>query len=506
MLTPPRGLEQNEELWAAGDIASETSTYFPCDALFRGFSTFLLLSSLVCSLAALGAESHSRGIEEELAKGDRFLTQGRFAEAVNVFTRLKQSHLKDARPYFYLGMALSQMGRVTAAASELNEAVRLDPTKPEYRLFQSDVLTRLGHKTLALGAIAIFKGNQAANRLTTAWLWLLSDVYYRLEQNDDALRILEILSKRNPDDPRNDLNRGQVYVFKGNQDLARRFFEKSIERNPSNNAQAYFELGKILHQKDEMALAKNALLQAVKQEGKSAEYLEKLAVVCLARNEVDEAIEYLRRAEAAGPKLPEIYYNLGRAYQKKGDRTKAEDYLKKFAEATSTQRNKKNRSRESGNLISLGEKQMDQGDKAQARAAFEQALQVDPENWDAHGFLAEMLLESGDLELAKPHLLKMQELDADSVVGNFLMATYWYRCKDLEKALHYADRAKSSQPDNSELRNLLGNIYSGIGREKDALHEYEAAVRLSPDRSDYRQNLEVLRSRTLKTNSESKGR
>jgi hypothetical protein len=39
--------------------------------LFRGFSAFLLLSSLVCSPAALDAESHSRGIEEELARVDR---------------------------------------------------------------------------------------------------------------------------------------------------------------------------------------------------------------------------------------------------------------------------------------------------------------------------------------------------------------------------------------------------------------------------------------------------
>jgi tetratricopeptide (TPR) repeat protein len=468
-------------------------------------SYWMFLAMLYCPIA-LRSEIDSNRIEDEVAHGTKLITQRRFAEATEVFNRLKQVHPKDARPYFYLGMTLSQTGRVSAAASELSEAVRLDPTKPEYRLFQADVLTRLGHRALALEAIALFKSNKAANQLTTAWLWLLSDVYYRLEQNDDALRILEILSKRNPNDPRNDLNRGQVYMVKGNQELAQRFFEKSIERNPSNNAQAYFELGKILHQKDEMTLAKNALLVAVKQEGTNCEYLEKLAVVCLARNELDEAIEYLRRAEPAGTRLPEIYYNLGRAYQKKGDRAKAEDYLKKFGEATSKQRNKKNRSREAGNLISLGEKQMDQGNKAQARVAFEQALQVDPENWDAHGYLAEMLLESGDLELAKPHLLKMEELDPDAVVGNYLTATYWYRCKDLEMALRYADRAKSSQPDNSELRNLLGNIYSGMGREKEALEEYEAAVRLSTDRSDYRHNLEILRSRTLKANSEPKDR
>jgi len=452
-----------------------------------------------------GAEDHSARIEEELAKGNQLLTHGHLAEAANVFTRLKQSHPKDARPYFYLGMALSQMGRIPAAASELNEAVRLNPSKPEYHLLQADILTRLGHKAVALETISILKQSRTANQLTTAWLWLLSDVYYRLEQNDDALRILEILSKRSPDDSRNDLNRGQVYIAKGNQELARKSFEKSIAKNPGKNAQAYFELGKILYQRDEMVAAKKTLLQAVTQESMNAEYLQKLAIVCLALNEVDEAIEYLHRAEPAAHDLPEIYYNLGRAYRKRGELVRAENYTRQFQELTSSQRNKKNRARESGNLITMGEQQLDQGNKAEAKALFEQVLQVEPDNWDAHGYLAEMLLETGDLEMAKPHLLKMEELDPDSVVGNYLTATYWYRCKNLEWALRYGNRAKLVEPDNSELRDLLGEIYAGLGREKEALAEYEAAHKLSPENAEYGQKLEAFKkTQTTKTTQEPK--
>ena len=260
----------------------------------------------------------------------------------------------------------------------------------------------------------------------------------------------------------------------------------------------------ITQQKGELAPAKKALLEAVRQDGTNAEYLHKLAIVCLSLNEVDDAIGYLERAKPGALEIPEIYYNLGKAYQKKGDRAKAEDYLKKFQELTSVRRDTKDRSREAGILITIGEKQLDQGNKVEARTLFEQALELEPNNWDAHGYLAEMFLNSGDMELARQHLAKIEELDPDSVVGNYLMATYWYRLKDFEQALRCAGRAKSIQPGNSELRNLLGNIYLGLGRQKEAIEEYEAAIRQAPDRSDYRHNLEAVKNRTFTTNPGSK--
>ena len=86
----------------------------------------------------------------------------------------------------------------------------------------------------------------------------------------------------------------------------------------------------------------------------------------------------------------------------------------------------------------------------------------------------------------------MEEIDPDSVVGNFLMAKYWYGRKDFERALGYAEKVESSRPGNSELRNLLGDIYQGLGQKEKALREYQAAVRLAPDRADFRENLKKL--------------
>ncbi len=49
-------------------------------------------------------------------------------------------------------------------------------------------------------------------------------------------------------------------------------------------------------------------------------------------------------------------------------------------------------------------------------------------------YLAEMMLSSPDSARAYPHLVAMEKIDPDSVVGNYLLSRYWYKRKDYERA------------------------------------------------------------------------
>lgn len=447
-----------------------------------------LCGALVSSGAPQTNQAQEKG---SLDEGIKLLAEAHYIEAVNAFNRFKQTAPQDPRPYFYSGIALTQAGRLSAAASELKEAVRLAPNRPEYLVFQASVLSQLKQNGEALSALAIIEKEGATKQLEPAWLKVLAEAYFRLEKFDDSLRTLELLGERSPDDASVDFDRGKVLILKGSPDLALESFKKSVEKSTQNPA-AYFELGKLLYQHNELADAKKALLEAVKLNQKDPEYLYKLGVVCLALGEVDEAIEYLKRAEPSASAFPEIYFALGRAYQKRGDRARGDTYRRKFQEISSANREKEDQNRAAEKFIAQGERQLDQGNTTAARVLFEQAVQADPHRWDAHGYLAEMLLSSSDWQLAYQHLVKMKEIDPDSVVGNYLMATYWYKSKQYEWALVYAEKVKISRPGNSELRNLLGNIYLELGQKQKALQEYEAAVRLAPDRADFRENLRGL--------------
>jgi len=449
----------------------------------------VLSSHLAAQPPQSQTSSESQSLESQLDVGIKLISEGRFTEAVGVFSQIKQLFPLDARPYFYSGMAFTDAGRLTAAALELGEAVRLDPQHKESMILQASVFARLKQKSHANETLAGFQKAGAVEGLDASWLWLLVDTYYRLERFDDALRALGLMEKRFPDDPRVDLNRGQVYAIQNKFDVAMESLRKSVAKYPEN-ALAHFELGKLLYQSNDLAAAKKALLEAVRLENSNPQYLQKLGVVCLALQEVDEAVPHLERAAALDPDSPQINYSLGQAWQRKGERRKAAEFIKKFQEL----KRRDEQAEELERTLARGERMLDEGKDREARAAFEQVVQADPNNWTAHGYLAEMFLADADWRSAWPHLAKMEELDAESVVGNYLLARHWYLRKEFERARGYAERVKQSRPAHAELRNLLGQIYLGLGQPEKAGREFEEAVRLAPERADFRENLQKLKS------------
>ncbi len=315
--------------------------------------------------------------------------------------------------------------------------------------------------------------------------WLTA--YYRVERFDDTLKTLDLMEKRFPDDPRLDLNRGQVYSLQSKFDLALDAFRKSVAKHP-DNALAHFELGKLLYQRDDIPGARTSLLEAVRLEKNNPQYLQKLGAVLLALKSVDEAIVYLERAAALDPNSLEINYSLGQAWQRKGERQKAAVFISKFQEL----KQREEQAGELERLLARGERLLDEGKDREARAVFEQVVEADPGNWTAHAYLAEMLLGGSDWQQAGPHLSKMESLDAESVVGNYLLARYYYLRKEFEKARVYAEKVRQARPAHAELRNLLGQIYLGLNQPQKARDEFQAAVRLAPERADFRENLQKL--------------
>lgn len=464
----------------------------PIESQFEFIRIARLVILLLCLFGtpwACGAGQASADLfETRLAEGIKLLGDGRLLESVEVLNSAKQSALRDARPYFYCGVALAQAGRMRDAASEVGEAVHLAPEQLPYRVFQAHVLEQLKQAAAAQEALSVLQDNQALEDLDLAWLRLLADVYYRLQMTDQALKILDLWAKRDPSDARVDLYRGQVYVVKAQPDLALSCFRRSLEKS-SKNPQAYFEMGKILHERNQLPLAKDALLSAVREDANNPEYLAKLASVYLAIGDADSAIECLKNVEASGLSAPTTYYILARAYRRKGDAARSSAYMENFQRATSAERDNEARKLDVERPIAQAQRELDHGNLRAARILFEKALEVDPNQWEPHAYIAEMDLDSDDAVGAYPHLQKLEQIDPDSATGNFLMARYWFKKMGYDQARRYAEKVKLSRPANSEVRALLGGIYVKLGEKDKARQEYEEAVHLAPERADLRQRL-----------------
>src|SRR5437016_8023186 len=318
----------------------------PIESQFEFNRIVLILIFLVCLFgtpSACGTGQASADLfETRLAEGIKLLGEGRVLESVKVLNSAKQSAPQDARPYFYCGVALAQAGRMRDAASEVGEAVHLAPEQLHYRVFQAHVLEQLKQASATQEALAALQDKKRLEHLDLAWLRLLADVYYRLQMTDEALKILDLWANRDPTDARIDLYRGQVYAVKGQVDMALSCFRRSLERS-SENPQAYFEVGKILYERNQFPLAKDALLSAVREDANNPEYVAKLASVYLAMGDADAAITCAKNLETAGRSVPEIYYILARAYRAKGDTARSTAYMKNFQQATSAESERKAR-------------------------------------------------------------------------------------------------------------------------------------------------------------------
>ncbi len=249
-----------------------------------------------------------------LADGQQLMQKGQFSQALELFNYQKQASPNSAEPYFWAGMALSNMGNWTGAADELTEAARLEPENVKYVIAHANLLVRLGRVQHAAAALSSVDETRL-EQLDASLVWLLCDTYHRVGRHDKALRVLELLAKTAPRDPRVDLVRGQILLVQQKFAEARQSLSKSIQKQPAANAAAYSLLGSACYGLKDAAGAKKAFAEAVKQEPDNPEYLKRLATLCLELGEGREAIEYIERAKPAVKELPDIARLQKQAYE-----------------------------------------------------------------------------------------------------------------------------------------------------------------------------------------------
>lgn len=116
-----------------------------------------------------------------------------------------------------------------------------------------------------------------------------------------------------------------------------------------------------------------------------------------------------------------------------------------------------------------------------AARAFQQAVDLDPENANALALLGEARQQMG--EDGYPALKKAMELDAKSETVNGLTALYYRRQGKPDVALVYLKRALDANPVAAVWEIETGNTLSDMGELEDALEHYQKAVQM--DQQDW---------------------
>ena len=213
------------------------------------------------------------------------------------------------------------LGDPLASVQQYERAVRLDPSEPNYFAWGSELLL---HRAVWQAA-EVFKAGAKAHprsaRMRTGWGTALfaGDLY-----NEAAQRLCEAA----------DLDRGnkEIYSFMGKVDAAAPGSQPCIEaklarlaqQQPDSAAANYLYALTLLKQKGQDTEVVEALLKkTVAIDPRNADALLQLGLLAFARKDYGAAIRLYTQAANADPRLPEVHYRLGIAYDRVGEKQKA---------------------------------------------------------------------------------------------------------------------------------------------------------------------------------------
>lgn len=171
----------------------------------------------------------------------------------------------------------------------------------------------------------------------------------------------------------------------------------------------------------------------------------------LEKNEDEKAAGLFEKAVAANPNNAEYHYYLGSAY---GSWAQKASMLKK---------------------ASLAKK---------VKAAFERAVQLNPRHFEARFGLIQFYLVApgimgGSEQKAFEQAAEMKKLD--SLMGHRAYALIYRSQKKPELARKEMIEAVREQPNSPAAHYSLGNVYFSEKNYKQALHEYDYALKLDPN-------------------------
>ncbi len=114
-----------------------------------------------------------------------------------------------------------------------------------------------------------------------------------------------------------------------------------------------------------------------------------------------------------------------------------------------------------------------------AREAYGRALELDPENADAHVNLGRQLHIAGELGRAEPHYREAVRLDPDDPTPHFNLGVLLEELGRRDEAVHAYRQAVLRDPDFADAHCNLGLLLERLGRRQDAMRHLMAARKLS---------------------------
>ncbi len=296
---------------------------------------------------------------------------------------------------------------------------------------------------------------------------------------DRAVRALSIVTASNA----RPAVRAKAFLLRGNhqEDEEQRLadYAQAIAIAPDSlealRTRAQYYLAKDRH--DE-ALAD--LDQVLKQKPDDANLHEARGMALFMKRDYDAALTSFDRAAELAPDMPQLYKHRARIYALKNEGKSAIEQL--------DQGLKRDPSSMEMLLLRAQIRQLT-GDAAGAMTDVDQAIQLKPDNLFAQRMRAEILAGSGKMDQAIEDMRRLSRSMPDNIDLLMQLAGLYMEDNQHSRAIKLFDAILATDGNNWQALWNRGDVSLNLGRQREAVSDYELALKLQSDHSGLLNNL-----------------
>jgi tetratricopeptide (TPR) repeat protein len=482
--------------FASGDLDKATTEYaslyrdHPKDMkVKRNYVQLLILKGRMGEAAKLDEEllkSNPHDTDALIYRGQIKLRENDTTDAVEALQQALRNDGANGVAHYQLGIAFDMQHNEGRAESEWREAVRARPDLTdaqralaalELRRGDLDGLTQTaqqiiatapnapdGYLMRALAEMNRGKFSDAELDLTKAMgiapasgapYVQMGNLYQLQKQYVEALKFYRQGLERDPGSTDGLQGMMNVYLAEKQPELAIAAARAQVAKSP-NTAGFYDLLGTALFQKKDLSGAEVAFRKAVELDANNSDALLKLGQVKVAQGAVDQALEIYRQAMKDHPREIAFYILAGEMYE----------------------------SRKSWD---------------EARAMYQKALEIQPDNPRASNNLAYLILQQGgnvDVALAMAQTARRGMPDSSNAADTlgwayFQKGVYQSAIDMFQESLRLNE--KRGAGDDATVHYHLGLAYQRLNQPAQARQQMERVLKINPSNADARKALAELR-------------
>lgn len=264
------------------------------------------------------------------------------------------------------------------------------------------------------------------------YYYLISELQNLEGQNENALFYLDKAIKKNPDSPYLIMEKAYELARRNKIDEAYELAKKAHEKNPGDVDLNIF-LGKIHSTRKETGLAVESYQQALQKAPQNEEAYNLLAREYMAQGKVKEAIQILKELINVNPSSVSAYFYLGSIYA-----TSLKDYDR-------------------------------------ALKAYEEVLNIDPDNPKIMEIISEIYLVRKDLKKAQTYLKQLIDQDPSDLNNRIRVALLYYELKEVDRAIDEFEAILNIHPGADKILYYLGLLYEER-KETEKAHSYYGQI------------------------------